>query len=822
MAKGPLFSLIAIFFMITTTTCKAAMPKLVGELELGAPIIGVQFAADGGRGVAQLRAADGRPPGLQIIDISGPGKLVPRGFVSIEQNGAMALTPNGKMLLLLTLPKNESYARATPHRVTAFDLSDANQPKVLWRRDIMATAAVLAPNASGYIAREVSGPDRATWKSIITWVNKKRPPIILNDDKFSIEPSSLAGNFIFSEDASFLLVPDFWSLQVFDLRGTEPIRYTQSPFSMLSGGRYECPSSALVLDSGYIALEENFFPRIGIYAIKPHIPRVAVLSHDETRLCGRVDTLGSGDTVLFSDTSGRVREIDLSTPDRPRFTGSWQLPSNTSVLGTYGTKYLYAASSRSIDGKRYLQILKVFELNLTVPAAVDWVALANADAQAVDIYRREPNQLTGEFQAINKLEEANIRLALDAPIRSISKKKAAEILNDYGFLLWKAYAQSPPPPEAEIALRRAVKLDPTRMVVWLNLADLLRDSLPTLSDWKEKQARSREIETLYRKYLSLGGKSSARIDGFLRGDLGKNSPNDLCRVIVNYANAGRLQELVSTSATNVPVGNQLVDLVFTTAGTAHVPTIYEFNADVGQHSAAHNSAIPVPNAGNLWGGDQLGLVVYRNFYHILLYRDFLHPVASNSLSGDQHCEFKTTTVERIGQDALEPKLCRQLQARHGPDLLKFGGPIWMTREDVSKKYSEAEIAGAKLIDIANDGKPINVGRFDLASVAGPGCEEVFFDEVDRNGAHFESGPKRDLLIKLEGATPTNRYPILPCGNKADFFKYQGKTYFENEPETWPPVDQWDQYHRVTRIDNGEVVNVCNFKFETHVEALAHH
>ena len=178
--------------------------------------------------------------------------------------------------------------------------------------------------------------------------------------------------------------------------------------------------------------------------------------------------------------------------------------------------------------------------------------------------------------------------------------------------------------------------------------------------------------------------------------------------------------------------------------------------------------------------------------------------------------FKTTSVEVIGKTASEPQLCAQLSTGQEPVPLNFDGPTWMTREDVSKKFGETGIVGAKKIDIANDGKPINVGKFELSSGAGAGCDEVFFDQVDSNGAHFEPGPKRSLLMDLQEADPSDRYPIRPCANKPNFFEYQGRIYFENKPATWPPIDAWDQYHRVARINAGKAEDVCGFTFSTAV------
>jgi hypothetical protein len=120
----------------------------------------------------------------------------------------------------------------------------------------------------------------------------------------------------------------------------------------------------------------------------------------------------------------------------------------------------------------------------------------------------------------------------------------------------------------------------------------------------------------------------------------------------------------------------------------------------------------------------------------------------------------------------------------------------------------------RLLDFANSDQPANVAEMWLSSGAGPGCDAIFYDILDKTGKNLLTGPMHELLMKLQNVDPSDRYPIRPCGNKPRFFTHGGKIYFENKPATWPPIDERDQYHRVTRIDGSNVVDVCDFKFET--------
>jgi hypothetical protein len=408
------------------------------------------------------------------------------------------------------------------------------------------------------------------------------------------------------------------------------------------------------------------------------------------------------------------------------------------------------------------------------------------------------------FDAVARLEQAGILQALEAPVAGISPRRAAAILNDYGFLVWKKQARLT---WAEPALRRAIALDPRRALARLNLADGLRESLPALTDFAVKQQRVAEIAALYRKYLVLGGKSQAHITSFLKGSLAGVGTTDICHAIVSYANAGRLQELVSDVGINITSGGRRLDLVFTTEGTAHVPTVYAFDANTD--IPLHEDALSVPGIEGLWGGDQLGWVVYRDTTHILHYRDFRHPVATSPLSGGAACNFRATTVEKIGPKASELALCRSLSTGQGPPAIAFDTPAPIAWEDVRERYSETIAGRMRRLNFANDGQLATIAEMQLSSGAGAGCGAEFYDLLDTTGQRLVSGPQHALLMQLQNANPSHRYPIL-CGNKARFFTYHGKIYFENKPATWPPIDDLNQYHRVARIGRGSVVDRVRF------------
>jgi hypothetical protein len=82
----------------------------------------------------------------------------------------------------------------------------------------------------------------------------------------------------------------------------------------------------------------------------------------------------------------------------------------------------------------------------------------------------------------------------------------------------------------------------------------------------------------------------------------------------------------------------------------------------------------------------------------------------------------------------------------------------------------------RFLDVANDGKPVNVAEMELTSGSGPGCDAWFYDILDKTGQNFLSSPKHELLMKMQNMNPSNWFPVYRCANKPRFFTYKGKVY----------------------------------------------
>jgi len=793
-----------LFFVLgcVAFSCFADYPVFVSSVRLSAPPTTGRTSADGKRFVTLLQAKDKQPSGLQVVDMSDILNPKLRGFLAIS-SGELALSEDGNTALLLIATEREVFNKETNHEIAAIDLTDPNDPKELWHKKLVARKVILSASANAYAYSKLSSAKQDRWVTYVNFVKGSAAPLTIEEDQYSL------GGMQLSPHAKFLVSDLFGSLRSWDLRTGIPMRYEQE----YSGyRRYECISA--VLDDGRIIATDSRLPHFGIYESSLGIPRIATLRHDGSSTDYRLycDSLNPTTPVgkfIYPDGHGRLQQIDFRNPQTLNMGGRWEFPAEMYPIAA-AQNILFAVTGGGVPD------LRVYRLDTGHPETVDWQSLSNTHLSIMSAYNADmkAGKPIPYFDAISRFEKAGILRAVDAPVKNISPQKAAAIINDYGFLAIKKRTS---PDLIDHILRRAIELDPERALAHLNFADYLRDQLSFYgANRKDVNSLRKEIEEHYRAYLRLGGKRTSSINAFLAGDSVLQTEHNVCAEIAAYTNVGRLGELLSSVGTNIPYNGRKIDLVFTTEGTAHVPTFYAFDSKTDFPLKDSDMPSPPVGAENAWGGDEFGLLTYHNEGHILFYKDLQHPTSSISLVSGEMCSFGVTTSEKIGPSAAEHSLCVSLQKNDGPPEYEFYGDSPMERDDVSKTWGESEISGTQRLDIANDGKLVNVAELEMTSGAGAGCDETFYDVVNSDATQFAVGPARDLLMKLQGAMPTNRYPILPCGNKPRFFQYKNRLYFETKPKNWPPIDKWNQYHRVTTIIDGDVRDVCDFQFETTV------
>ena len=793
----------------------AAMPLKLGELELEGAAVSMLISEDQRYLYVQLQAGPSPSPKILLIDVANPAAPVVVSQIPTSSIGQMALTPDGKWLRLIApideLPKVGDNKQ---HELTTFDVSQPAQPRLHSRQNMLAKQVTLAPDASAYATYRETGGERSQEQIEVHWLDSGRPAV-------QLKPTASVDLFQLMPGGDFVVYGALYyeGFEIADLRQPDVRLYRQSSEwefkESLNGRLFIC-----MLDDGRWLFNDERTPRIGVYATQPALPRVAKLSYTakSDRDRGLVELGRNKQQIFLRDEKANLYLLNIADPAGLRLTDAGiSAPGcrRDGCLMDRAERLYQAAQESEFQSKgsgRLRYFLRIFDTRQTQPPAFSWQKLAEVHRLAMSRHLAAKPGSDEAYQAFGLYEPVSPLSALSVPPDTVSNKAAAKMVSEYAGLLAEHSESSG---DVKALLQYAIQLDGNLAAPHLQLAKLLRQSLPKINNWPDKLAAMQQTRQHYLRYLALGGKSSADIAAYLANDPVAKSKN-ICEAIAHFTNAGRLEEILSEIGIDVPIGDKKYDLVFSTQGTLHEPIIYYFDSD--------NDAPPLKP--NFFEGreppskaaEQQKLAVFGTDYHILDFNDLRHPVGSTNLSGAQYCEFTIQTQEKIGPKASEPVLCRLLQGKKAPKSIPFSSPL-KTQDDYSGEYiqySSAEELGKAYIDFANDGKPVYVGKIRQSQRSS--CVSIIFDTLDKQALGFVDGRKHEMLMKLQEMDIDSEdwCPIWPRSNDARFFKYQGNVYYENKATTWPPDNDSDQIHRVSRIKNGKVIEVCDYQFATRV------
>jgi hypothetical protein len=785
----------------------AAVSVPLGQIDVGAPIEDLRATPDGHRVLLVVASTSGSPAGVRVIDTSRPDKPAVKGFLALAPGvrHRIALAPNGRTALVTTEVEPSKYRTATPYDIRFVDLSDPISLKEVWRRRVVSRYLSLAENASGYAVSQDNGDKDFPWDTVIKWVDPGRANTVIEKDT----PTTVA----LSEQGQYLLQPDAGEFVLADLRPAKPILYRQE-WGELPQSRYSC---ATVRDDGTMLAADQRASRIGLYAARAGLPRIAVINKGAgPELCPRLNANGDVSDVLFRLDSMVVR-LNLRDPVHPTLDGYWDVPilHARAVAGS-----LLIATE---DDRARANLVHFLRLEGASRSSIDWPSLEQQYLKALQHYKdiaKSGRNATEETLSV--LERAGVFNALDAQVTGIPEVRGAAILSDYGFWSGKMGEDPLRSIVGEMALRRAIVLDPARNIAKLNLADLLQARQSTVWAQPGKLARATEIDDLYRDYQKAGGKvprsTSAALSASRRTDRGE----DFCGAIAEYANAGHLDEIMGDTGVDVPAGvrpenaKRKLDIFFYSEGSGHFPAIHAFESDTD--FPVKGGSLTIPGGEALGSRDNLGLLQRWGKAHILYYSDTHHPVASGTPAGDETCQFHSEFDETVGPNSTEPDLCRSLSKGDGPESLEFATSSKLDAVAVADRFDFSYPESTAVLDVFNDGQPVTIVKMEIASGAGPGCTATFYDMLNVNGEELASGSKRDLFMQLQGAdtdTQQVRYPVS-CGVVVRLFRHNGTIFAESRAAEWPPTNDSDVAHRVARIVHGKAVDVCDFRFQTSV------
>lgn len=795
-----LFATHAFLLALSLVTPAEALTPL-GSISVPAYAVDAQAAADGKRLVTQLQATAQTPATLQVIDSSDPTRPKVTGTLVLPDNGDMVLDGGGRLALVHLHSHLEPPSPESNHRVIAIDIDASGVPRILWEQELSASQLTLSAQAKALAYLRLAASNDGAREAVVMSVADRKTRAVI--------PIGFSGDqtVALSPEGDVLATVGYGDVRIWDLKAGAPVPFEH--VASASGREIVSGCVPAVLETGHVVVLDGRRLRWGVYKAAPSLPRIATLDLEVSPLCNALNPNAPDAGFIYADNVGHVSRVSLRNPAAPRFDGSWLMPAGEHAIAAFGDTLV--TSSINADALRW------WRLDSKQTAPFDWAALAAAHRSAMASRKSAQGAYDhGNWDAVSKLEAAGIHLALESTVTGISNRQVAAILNDYGFVAWQTTSQ--PTQVVERALRRAIALDPSRAVAHLNLADLLRQGLGSYAaNGGNARRRTKEIEQHYRAYVASGGRANAAAAEYLRGDPAAGLGND-CDAIAAWSSAGRLQELLASGGTGLRWNDRSIDLVFTQEGTAHVPTYYAWDASndqpLDQDSLSELFTVPE----TAWGGDDLALLSLRGQHYILQLSDPRHPTEASPLNGGETCRFTVSTRESIGARALEPELCTALQTDSAIDAIEFDEGPSPDHEALQLVWRETSVTGTRELDVLNDGLLANVAEMSVENASGAGCAETFFELLNDDGTQILKGPVRDRLMALQGAHGEGRYPIQ-CGGHARLLSHRGQTYVEVKPSTWPPLSEWDEYHRVATLRDGKVIDVCDFKFKSSVSSI---
>jgi hypothetical protein len=532
----------------------------------------------------------GQNAGASLVVLDGTTPSQPRLVARLPLPYAtdMAVSADGKLALVHTETWVEG--RQRPQAVVGLDLADPRAPSVRWRYTADAERLVLSPDARRFALIGRTG---------VTGVEIYDADLTGSSLRMLI-PQSSAPQLRFSPNGQLLVVSGH-DMRAFKLDGpnpTEPVTTKYAPGIRGLNNLWLIGVS----NSGRVFMRR--YHELWIYAAEGVFPRIGRLSRGSTGYpCG-----WQGEELCMTVGATEVVSMDLRIPAAPGPVHRWQTEASWRPLAMGRNGLLYVAAGDTLG------VVEAVGSEDLARGIVDPGVLrqAHTDALANFAGKRGVSGRGPARNAVRRLEEGGVQLAITVPSPGMQRKELARILHDYGRWLTMAEREED---AAIAALERAIQLDPTPPVFHLDLAVALRKHLAWTATFDEKIALSQEIMAQYRRYLALGGKRQAGLENFLRHNLVVRPPADVCEAVREYTKAGRLEELFGSGDGVQTKEGQTLRLEVNMQGTAHYPTLDAYDAETDE-----GVEFPLPDH---WGdgGDEFAVIPFRDGHYVLWYRN---------------------------------------------------------------------------------------------------------------------------------------------------------------------------------------------------------
>lgn len=181
------------------------------------------------------------------------------------------------------------------------------------------------------------------------------------------------------------------------------------------------------------------------------------------------------------------------------------------------------------------------------------------------------------------------------------------------------------------------------------------------------------------------------------------------------------------------------------------------------------------------------------------------------------CRFDHEVTERMSVRSgktEDMEFCRRFPERGRSLKVEFEDPSQITVDQLNRSSPGSRHFPRKQasFDFDNDGSKEKILLIGVYSSAGRGCDLTYYDLLDQTGTKVLEGPKRDLLLAIQGVDVDDAYPHKRCGTLSQWVKHEGEIYFETGYAGASPRRAGDLFHRLRAIRSSQVEQICESSF----------
>ena len=215
----------------------------------------------------------------------------------------------------------------------------------------------------------------------------------------------------------------------------------------------------------------------------------------------------------------------------------------------------------------------------------------------------------------------------------------------------------------------------------------------------------------------------------------------MCAALQAYLQAGRLAELESHEARGLRIAGHGANVEIRSAGTGLAPYAWVTDADTGEEFD--------PALGELHGeprGDG-AIVSHGGLHHVLLLGREGAGGYSVALDGGPSCDIEHERTERVAPSSPEPQVCRRILHGDGPTEIEFSQPTTISDEALAARWNDRQVtaAGAARVDVANDGRPVDVVQLQTTLRQPDACTALLWDVLAAQGSRLANDAERRVL-----------------------------------------------------------------------------